>query len=142
MSLLVIEVWQWTPLVTLVVLARLAALPGRLRECAALDGLSRWQTLSWVILPQLKRVVVIVAVLRTIDSFRVFETVWALYGDLENTATLSVRVFREALLVRDYGDGAAMGILLFLLSILTCGLVLLYAARPSSISSWIRRSRV
>ncbi len=132
LSLIVIEVWQWTPLVTLIVLARLSSLPPRLWESAAIDGLNYREFVQWVLAPQLKRIILIVCLLRTVDTFRVFETVWALFGDLVNTETLSVTVFREALFVRDYGEAAAMAVALFVMCMATCA-VILFIGRPNSL---------
>ena len=67
-SLVMVEVWHWTPLVMLIVLGGLAALPTEPYESARLDGASEWQLFRYVTLPLVAPFLVVAAVIRTIDA--------------------------------------------------------------------------
>ncbi|GAI44452.1 unnamed protein product, partial [marine sediment metagenome] len=72
-SIIIADIWQWTPFVALVTLAGLSALPQELFEAAEIDGASSWQRLIYVTLPMLRRVIAIVLVMRVLDTFRMFD---------------------------------------------------------------------
>jgi multiple sugar transport system permease protein len=66
------DVWQWTPLMILIIYAGLEALPDEPFEAAAMDGASSWQQFKWVTLPLLKPVIGIALLIRAMDSFKAF----------------------------------------------------------------------
>jgi multiple sugar transport system permease protein len=113
---LVAEVWQWTPFVVLVVSLALAQEPRALRDWVRSQGTSSLRSLLHVSLPQLAPVLGVVAGLRFIDCLKVFDVVWAMYGNNVETATVSVRLSGYALEIRDLGVGSALS-MLFLLAL-------------------------
>src|SRR5215813_3987659 len=78
LSVIAVDVWQWTPFVFLVLLAGLQAIPQEPYEAARLDGSSAWQTLRFITLPLLKPAILIVLLLRTMDLLRVFDQIFIL----------------------------------------------------------------
>ena len=78
LSVIAVDVWQWTPFVFLVLLAGLQAIPQEPYEAALIDGSSRWQTFWHVTLPLLKPSILIVLLLRTMDLLRVFDQIFIL----------------------------------------------------------------
>ncbi|MDQ3466851.1 MAG: sugar ABC transporter permease [Chloroflexota bacterium] len=87
LSLVIVDVWQWTPFVALAVLAAMESLPPELYESATVDGASTWSLLRDITLPLLKPYIVAVVLLRAIDAFKIFDTVFILTGGGPGTAT-------------------------------------------------------
>jgi multiple sugar transport system permease protein len=75
-SIVAIDLWQWTPLVVLILRAGLEAIPGELLEAAGVDGATPWQRLRLVVLPLLLPALLLALMLRTMDAFRLFEAVF------------------------------------------------------------------
>jgi multiple sugar transport system permease protein len=70
MSLVIVDVWQWTPMIALVVLAGLTSLPTEPYEAAQVDGASRWQVLTKITLPLLQPTILVAVLLRSIDALK------------------------------------------------------------------------
>jgi multiple sugar transport system permease protein len=80
-SLMVVDIWQWTPFAFLMLYAGLQAVPHDLFEAATVDGATEWQKFRYVTLPLLKPLIAIVVIFRGVDAFRTFDTVFTLtYG--------------------------------------------------------------
>lgn len=79
-TIVVIDGWEWTPLVALILLAGLKALPTDVIEAAKADGATAWQRLRIIVFPMLLPAVFLALVLRTMDAFRVFDIVFATTG--------------------------------------------------------------
>ena len=77
-SLVLVEVWHWTPLVMLIVLGGLAALPTEPYESARLDGATEWQLFRYITLPLVAPFLVVAAVIRTIDALKTFDTIYVI----------------------------------------------------------------
>ncbi len=75
-AIIFIDVWQWTPLMALILLAGLKALPGDVLEAASVDGATALQRLFHVVLPLLTPAIFLALILRTMDAFRVFDSVF------------------------------------------------------------------
>jgi multiple sugar transport system permease protein len=118
LSVIVVDVWQWTPFVFLVLLAGLQAIPQEPYEAALIDGSSRWQTFRHVTLPLLKPSILIVLLLRTMDLLRVFDQIFILTegGPGFATETISLYVYRTAFRFFDFGYAAAMSFVLLALT--------------------------
>jgi multiple sugar transport system permease protein len=114
LSVIVVDVWQWTPFVFLVLLAGLQAIPQEPYEAALIDGSSRWQTFRHVTLPLLKPAILIVLLLRTMDLLRVFDQIFILTegGPGFATETISLYIYRAAFRFSDFGYAAAMSFVL------------------------------
>jgi multiple sugar transport system permease protein len=86
-SVIVFDIWQWTPFVALIVLAGLQSLPKEPFEAAELDGASTWQVLRRLTFPMLAPVLTLVFVLRTIDAIRLYDAIVSLTHGGPGTAT-------------------------------------------------------
>ncbi len=117
-SVIAVDVWQWTPFVFLVLLAGLQAIPQEPYEAALIDGSSRWQTFWHVTLPLLKPSILIVLLLRTMDLLRVFDQIFILTegGPGFATETISLYIYRTAFRFLDFGYAAAMSFVLLALT--------------------------
>jgi len=89
-TLIVTEIWQWTPFVFVIMLAGLTAVPVQLREAAAVDGARWWWTFRTVILPAITPVLTVVVVLRMLESANFFATVFSITQGGPGTSTYSL----------------------------------------------------
>jgi multiple sugar transport system permease protein len=109
-TLIFIDIWEWTPLVALILLAGLKALPGDLLEAAAVDGAAPWRTFRSITLPLMLPAVMLALTLRTIDAFRVFDSVFVTTGGGpgNSTNTLMVYAVKEGLSFFNIGKASAI----------------------------------
>ncbi|MEC5320182.1 sugar ABC transporter permease [Brenneria populi subsp. brevivirga] len=114
-SVIVVDVWHWTPFSFLLLLAGLKALPQEVLEAAQLDGCSRWQRLRYVILPMMWPALLITLMLRIIFSFKVFDEIYLLTKGGPGTATemVSYSIYRAFFVEDREGLGAVMSLFTF-----------------------------
>lgn len=115
-SLILIDVWQWTPLMVLLLLAGLEALPVEPFEAARVDGASELQIIRHLTIPLIRPVMLAAILIRMLDAFRVFEYVYAITrgGPGERTETILFHIYRVGFLYFRLGEAAAMAITLAL----------------------------
>jgi multiple sugar transport system permease protein len=77
-SIIITDVWQWTPFCFLILYAGMQGIPLELYDAAKVDGANAWQTVHRITIPLLKRVVLVVILFRSIDLFRIFDTIYVL----------------------------------------------------------------
>ncbi|MCY1667718.1 carbohydrate ABC transporter permease [Rhizobium sp. SL86] len=121
-SVVIADVWQWTPFIFILSLAALQSLPSSTMEAARVDGATRFQTILYVKLPLMMPVLIVTALLRMIDAFKVLEVILVLTngGPGLSTEILALRISRTASEFRELGQAAAMSnVLLLLLMALT-----------------------
>jgi multiple sugar transport system permease protein len=121
-TIMLIDVWQWTPFVTLVLLAGLLSLPREPYEAAIMDGARPWQIFRDVTLPLLRPIIALVMLLRAIDAFKEFDKVFILTGGgpgLE-TELLSIYTYRMSFKDWDLGYGAACAFMVYLVVLIMC----------------------
>ncbi len=126
-SIIIADVWQWTPFIFILSLAALQSLPQSAIEASRIDGASAWQTILYVKLPLMMPVLIVTALLRLIDAFKVLEVILVLTngGPGLSTEILSLRIARTASEFRELGVAAAMSnFLLILLLVLTVAMYL------------------
>lgn len=118
------DVWKTTPFVALLLLAGLQNIDRSLYEAAATDGASAWWQLRHITLPLLAPAMLVVLIFRTLDAFRVFDLVYVLTGGGPGTSTepIAVYAFNALLQNLEFGYGAALSVVIFLV---TFGLALL-----------------
>jgi len=117
--LVLVDVWQWTPLVMLVVLGGLASLPTDPFEAAYLEGASRWQTFRHVTLPMLMPFVLVAAVIRMIDALKTFDTIYVITQGGPGTAseTINLYLYLQAFSFYQVGKSSAVVVVFFALVI-------------------------
>jgi multiple sugar transport system permease protein len=125
-TLVMVETWQWTPLVMLIVLGGLASLPTDPYEAAILDGANPWQTFRHITLPLVWPFIMVAAVIRLIDALKAFDTIFVITGGGPGTSseTINILLYQTAFAYYDLGYGSAMVVVFFVL-ILLISLVLL-----------------
>jgi multiple sugar transport system permease protein len=126
LTIVAIDVWQWTPFMLLLLLAGLESLPRQPFEAAKVDGASAWLTFRRVTLPMLRPVIAVAVLIRALDAFKVFEYVFATTrgGPGTATETIQYQIYRTGFQFFRLGEAAAMAFVLVAL-VLTI-VVLLY----------------
>jgi multiple sugar transport system permease protein len=109
-SLALIDVWQWTPFMLLLLLAGLESLPEQPFEAARVDGASSWMTFARVTLPLLRPVIVVAVLIRSLDALKVFEYVFAITQGGPGTATETIQyhIYRVGFQFYRLSEAAAM----------------------------------
>ena len=121
-SVIIADVWQWTPFIFILSLAALQSLPSSAIEASKIDGATGWQQIIYIKLPLMLPVLIVTLLLRLIDSFKVLEVILVMTngGPGLSTEILSLRINRTASEFRELGEAAAMSnLLLIVLLILT-----------------------
>jgi multiple sugar transport system permease protein len=116
-SLVIADVWQWTPFVMLVLFAALQSLPEYVYEAGRMDGLSEWQIFWRITLPLLRPAIWVVIILRIVDAFRMLELVFMMTkgGPAGYTEVLPWYLYTTGFLSLDLGYAAAMAVLMLIL---------------------------
>lgn len=109
-TLVLVDSWQWTPFVFVIVYARLQALPQEVFEASAVDGANWVQRTLYLTLPLLMPAIVFAAIFRAIDAFRTFDLVYGLTngGPVQSTSTLSFEAFQNGFEFQRYGYASAV----------------------------------
>lgn len=109
-TLVIVDSWQWTPFVFVIVYARLQALPQEVFEAGSVDGANWFQRTLYLTLPLLMPAIVFAAVFRAIDAFRTFDLVYGLTngGPVQATSTLSFEAFQNGFEFQRYGYASAV----------------------------------
>ncbi|RNE63765.1 sugar ABC transporter permease [Cryobacterium tepidiphilum] len=120
-TLIFVDIWQWTPMVVLILLAGLTSLSDEPDEAARIDGANSWQRFWYVTLPLLRSTVVVAIVLRGIDALKTFDILYATKGkgggSFHEVETLNVYAYGLSFDYNDYGIASTVLILFFLLII-------------------------
>jgi len=122
-SLVMVDVWQWTPMITLIVLAGLAGLSEEPVEAARVDGASEWQILRYVTIPMVMPVVLTAMILRLIDALKTFDIIFAMTGGGPGYAseTLNIMGFKYSFEYFRMGQSSVILVALFFV-VLLCSL--------------------
>jgi multiple sugar transport system permease protein len=120
-SLLVIclaEIWKTTPFISLLLLAGLAQVPDVLQEAAMVDGATWWQRLWRVTIPNMKAAIMVALLFRTLDAFRVFDSIFIMTAGANGTESVSFLAYRQTIARLEIGLGSAVSVLLFVAVVL------------------------
>jgi multiple sugar transport system permease protein len=125
-TLVMVETWQWTPLVMLIVLGGIASLPQEPYEAAILDGASAWQMFRHITLPLAWPFIMVATVIRLIDALKTFDTIYVitLGGPGTSSETINILLYQTAFAYYDLGYGSAIVVVFFLLILLISLLLL------------------
>jgi multiple sugar transport system permease protein len=115
-SLVMVETWQWTPLVMLIVLGGLASVPREPYESAEIDGANAWQKFRYLTLPMIAPFLMIAVIIRSIDAIKSFDIIYAMTQGGPGTAseTINIYLYNTAFSYYDIGYGSAMAVVFFI----------------------------
>lgn len=119
-SLIMVEVWHWTPMTMLVLLAGLKSLPREPFEAAIVDGASRVQVFFLITLPLLKPYIFLLLLMRLVHGLKVFDKIFVISGGGPNRASesLNIMIFDQAFGATNFGYASALGVMLLLIILL------------------------
>ncbi|CUX31278.1 sugar ABC transporter permease [Rhizobium oryzihabitans] len=131
-SLVLVETWQWTPLVMLIVLGGLAAVPREPYESAEIDGANAWQKFRYLTMPMIAPFLMIAVIIRSIDAVKSFDIIYAMTQGGPGTAseTINIYLYNTAFAYYDIGYGSAMAVVFFII-IVALSFVLLMVRQRS-----------
>lgn len=131
-SLVLVETWQWTPLVMLIVLGGLAAVPREPYESAEIDGANAWQKFRYLTMPMIAPFLMIAVIIRSIDAVKSFDIIYAMTQGGPGTAseTINIYLYNTAFSYYDIGYGSAMAVVFFII-IVALSFVLLMVRQRS-----------
>ncbi|MBO1907709.1 sugar ABC transporter permease [Microvirga sp. 3-52] len=114
-SLVLVETWQWTPLVMLIVLGGLAAIPAEPYESAEIDGANVLQRFRYITLPMIAPFLMVAVIIRTIDALKSFDIIYAITQGGPGTAseTINLYLYSVAFAYYDVGYGSAIAVVFF-----------------------------
>jgi multiple sugar transport system permease protein len=132
-SLVLVETWQWTPLVMLIVLGGLAAIPTEPYESAEIDGASYWQKFRFITLPLIAPFLMVAVVIRLIDALKSFDIIFAITQGGPGTAseTINLYLYQTAFAYYDIGYGSAIAAVFFVIIVALSLVTLTLRARTT-----------
>ncbi len=112
------EVWKTTPFIALLLLAGLTTIDDGLYEAAKVDGASAWQRFWKITLPLMKPAILVAVLFRTLDAFRIFDSIFIMTGGGQDTQSVSIVGYDQLISRLNLGLGSAVSVLIFLLVLL------------------------
>lgn len=131
-SLILIDVWEWTPMVALIVLAGLVSLPKDPYEAAIVDGASKWQVFWHITLPLLKPTIFSAVLLRLIDALKTFDIIYATTQGGPGTSSQTLNIYGYVLGFQYFKIGQASALLMIFFAIVLALSVLLIVFRKKA----------
>jgi multiple sugar transport system permease protein len=118
-SVIMADVWCRVPLMFLILLAGLQAVPGEIYEAAEIDGANYWQTLRSITLPHLKGAIIIAMIIRFIDAFNIFETIYVMTTGGPGIATQTLPLFgwKIGFQYFNLGEAASLAVIMLIITI-------------------------
>jgi multiple sugar transport system permease protein len=114
-AIIIAEVWKTTPFMALLLLGGLALVPDELHEAAKVDGATTWQRFWRITIPLMKPAILVALLFRTLDAFRLFDTVYIFNQGAHGTETVSILAYNQLLNRLNLGLGSAVAVLIFLM---------------------------
>jgi multiple sugar transport system permease protein len=126
-SLIIIDIWEWTPMVMLMVLAGMVAIPSEPYESAVVDGANAFQRFWYITLPLASPAILVAVLLRLIDAIKTFDIIYATTKGGPGFATETINIYASLATFQYYsfGEGAALTMLFF---VIVMGLAIFFNA--------------
>ena len=107
------EVWKTTPFMALLLLAGLTTIDDGLYDAAKVDGASAWQRFTRITLPLMKPAILVALLFRTLDAFRIFDTIFIMTNGAQDTQSVSILGYQQLISRLNLGLGSAVSVLIF-----------------------------
>jgi multiple sugar transport system permease protein len=119
-AVVLMDVWEWTPLIALIALAGLSSVNPSTLEAASLDGAGYWRTLRHIVLPSISGILLVALLIRAMDAVRYYDIIYITTngGPADATKTIPIRLFENAFRFFDLGYAATIGLMMLLVTIL------------------------
>ncbi|MFC6233054.1 carbohydrate ABC transporter permease [Paenibacillus allorhizosphaerae] len=135
-SLVIIDIWEWTPMIALIVMAGLSTLPSEPYEAADVDGATAWQKFSYITLPLLRPTIIVAVMLRLIDVLKTFDIIYSTTQGGPNLASETLNLYGYVLGFQYFKLGMASSLLvIFFALVLGLTLALIWIRKRLEVSS-------
>ena len=123
-AVVLMDVWEWTPLVALITLAGLVSIQPQVLEAARVDGANYFERLRHIVLPSITGIVIVALLIRSMDALRYFDIIWQATngGPANATKIIPLRLYESAFRFFHLGYAATIGLLMLAVSILVANL--------------------
>jgi len=130
-TLIVVDIWQWTPFILVILFGGMTNVSKELVEASLIDNAGWWQRARYVIIPQLKPFLLVAVLFRGVDALRTFDSIQVLTGGGPGyaTTTLNMLAFRQGIQYLNFGQGAAIALILLALTTAFGQLALRFVAK-------------
>jgi multiple sugar transport system permease protein len=127
-SIIITDIWQWTPFIFIIILAGLQNLPAEVTEAAIIDGANWYQLIFRVKLPMIRTIIMVTLLLRIIDVFRALEVIYTMTfgGPGLSTEVLSLHIYKTAFTAQQLGYASTIATLLMAIILVFTILALIY----------------
>jgi multiple sugar transport system permease protein len=116
------EIWKSTPFMALLLLAGLVTIDDQLYEAAKVDGASAWQRFTRITLPLMKPAILVALLFRTLEGFRIFDTIFIMTRGAQETESISILGFNQLIDRLNLGLGSTISVLLFVIVVLVAAI--------------------
>lgn len=113
-SLIAVGIWMWAGFAMVILSAGLKGISTEILEAARVDGANEWQIFWRIIVPTISPTIVVVATTLVIQALKNFDLIWVMTGGRFQTDVVATLFFKEAFIIRDFGVGAALAVVLLL----------------------------
>jgi multiple sugar transport system permease protein len=126
LAVTLMDVWEWTPLIALIVLAGLTSVPKPVLEAAAMDGAGYFKRLRYIVLPMISGVLIVALLIRSMDAIRYFDIITNTTngGPADATKIVPIRLYETAFRFFDLGYAAAIGLSMLVVTIIMANIFL------------------
>jgi multiple sugar transport system permease protein len=126
LAVTLMDVWEWTPLIALIVLAGLTSVPKPVLEAAAMDGAGYFKRLRYIVLPMIAGVMIVALLIRSMDAIRYFDIITNTTngGPADATKIVPIRLYETAFRFFDLGYAAAIGLSMLVVTIIMANVFL------------------
>lgn len=132
-SIILVEVWQWTAFIALIVTGAMQSLPLDTFEAALMDGATPLQTLRYITLPLLRPAILVATMLRTVDLMRIFDSIYIMTqgGPVNSSMSLNVYAFTQGILFSQIGYASGLMLMMLGLVVVTSAVLSYVRARSA-----------
>jgi len=120
LSVIVVDIWEWTPLMIIIILAGLKSLPKEPYEAGMIDGASAYRLFQFITLPLLRPTLTVALLIRALDALKIFDIIWAITGGGPGTATTvaNLRIFEVGVQQLRIGYASALSNVLLVIGVI------------------------
>jgi trehalose/maltose transport system permease protein len=131
-AVVIADVWKTTPFMALLLLAGLQLIPSDLYEAARVDGATKFQQFTRITLPLLRPAMLVALIFRTLDSLRIFDVFYVMFGNRPDMQTMATYAHQNLVSISDIGYGSAISVAIFVVIAIFIGLYIVVFQREEA----------
>jgi multiple sugar transport system permease protein len=136
-AVMLMDIWEWTPLIVMIVAAGRSALPREPLEAASIDGASGWNRLRYIVLPMLRPTILVALLIRSMDAIRYYDIIWVTTagGPADSTKVIAIRLYETAFRFFNLGYAAAVGLTMLVVTVILGKVFVRYMTRGTAVEN-------